>query len=455
MRYYTLLTLLLATSWMCGAIRSVDDASLIAAEQFSKLSATKVGMRKMVPTTLQLAGTRMKTNKAEAAFYVFNLSDYSGFAVVSADDRTEDVLCYSDEGSIDLEHLNPHLAWWLDRYQQQISSVTDETAYTPTEKAARRAMQYTAVSPLLGSRNWDQLKPYNNLCPIDPYDSTRSYTGCVATATAMIMAKWKYPQKGKGSKTYTCIFYDPDSYNERTGLYSKEVGRKELTVDFSQTTYDWDNMKDNYNTRYTKAQADAVATLMYHCGVAAEMYYAGDAAGGSGTYTDLMAVGLAEYFDYKYDKFITMYSYWDYGLAYTPDSVTEYGVERSKFESYFHKDIDAGRPILMGGEGDDGGHEFVCDGRDASGNFHINWGWSGSGNCYCTLSALNLSYDHYTTYGFSDNLDALIGLRPATDIQTGSPEVKDCSSQTEKKLIDGRLYLHRGEQWYDATGHKL
>ena len=68
----------------------------------------------------------------------------------------------------------------------------------------------------------------------------------------------------------------------------------------------------------------------------------------------------------------------------------------------------------MGGEDTDGGgHEFVCDGRDANNKFHINWGWEGDGNGYFAITSLKPTG---SSYNFSTNLDALIGLRPAVTL---------------------------------------
>lgn len=39
------------------------------------------------------------------------------------------------------------------------------------------------------------------------------------------------------------------------------------------------------------------------------------------------------------------------------------------------EELDAGYPLSYGGQSSGGGHAFVCDGYDAQGFFHINWGW--------------------------------------------------------------------------------
>ena len=389
--------------------RTAEEAASIAASFVNERPA----MRKMhkAPQTaasMRLAHTRQKSSSQDNAFYVFNRADNAGFIIVSADDRTnEDILGYSDGGAdFNMETINPNLRWWLERYEEEISAIQDND---PAIAQPRKALQVTAIAPLLKNKDgveitWYQEEPYYNLCPMDQRDNTRSLTGCVATAASQIMYKWRHPAQGTGSHSYTwydCMDDDCNNYKTKT-----------LSVNFGNTTYDWDNMLPAYEGKsYTTAQANAVATLMYHAGVACDMMYGGDATGGSGAWTDDMAYGLKTYFGYKFEKFITMYSESGYKSAKRADvaNVTaEFSVTTDQIATYFNADLEAGRPILMGGEStQSGGHEFVCDGRNSSGKFHINWGWEGSQNGYFSLTSLRPG-----EYYFSSKIDALIGLEP-------------------------------------------
>ena len=401
---------LLLSATLFAAPRTLEQAAEIAA-QFTnsqpQLSRMHKAPRKAA--NMRLAHKALQNNSETAAFYVFNQEGNNGFVIVSADDRTADeVLGYSENGSFNFENINPNFRWWLSRYVEEITilQTIDDSDFID-EPAPRKAKQVTAIPNLLVNSDnkeitWDQLTPYNNLCPTDQRDNTKCYTGCVATATSQIMYKWRWPKKGTGSSSYTwknCKNDDCSSYTT-----------KQLSANYGNTTYDWDNMLPAYSGKnYTTAQANAVATLMSHAGIAAEMSYGGDENGGSGAWTDNMAYGLMTYFGYKFDKFITMYSKASYGDVH--EGVTaEYSVSRDKFTEYFNTDLEAGRPILMGGEDSkNGGHEFVCCGRDANNKFYINWGWEGDGNGYFAISSLKPSG---TSYNFSTNLDAIIGLEP-------------------------------------------
>ena len=392
---------ILLSATMFAAPRTAEQAAQIAAEftnsqpQFNHIRKSARGV-----SNLRLAHTVAKPASTEAALYVFNQPDNNGWVMISADDRTLDVLGYTDKGQFDAENVNPNLKFWLSRYAEEIANVNDENAVD--HDAIKKATQATAIAPLLGDITWYQEAPYNNLLPIDKYDNTRCLTGCVATAASQIMRKWKHPLKGTGKKTY---IWQNDN---------KSSQKETLTADYGNTTYDWDNMLPAYEgVSYTTTQATAVATLMLHAGIACDMMYGGDKAGGSGAWTDDMGYGLKTYFDYSLTKFITMYSKNKYQNAKgtsVADIPSEFSVTSSQFTSYFNADLEAGRPIIMGGEDSNGGHEFVCDGRDSNGKFHINWGWEGSGNGYFAITALKPTG---TSYNFSSNIDAIIGLEPA------------------------------------------
>jgi len=73
---------------------------------------------------------------------------------------------------------------------------------------------------------------------------------------AQLMNYWKYPTSGMGSRTINYTKYGT------------------LTVNFEEAVYDFDNMLDTYTgSNYTDAQRDAVALLMYHCGISVGMQY--------------------------------------------------------------------------------------------------------------------------------------------------------------------------------------
>jgi len=418
------------------APRSMEQAAKVA-EQFVSESSNAIRKQAGLSTVpaVQLAKEYCQTNGA-AALYVFNRCDDGGYVIISADDRTEDVLGYTDSGRFDASKVNPSMQWWLDRYARQVASLSDSIS------SVRKAEEPTvdAIFPLLGATKWAQETPYYNKCPMDLFTSDTSLTGCVATAAAQIMKKWQYPSHGTGTHSYSWCLTQYLPYREDC---------KTLSLKYDTITFDWAHMKDSYKKNYTKQEAQAVATLMYACGVACDMEYSSD---GSGSFTDDMGYGLITYFDYTYTIFASATSRSEYSYAKGNAGIRldkyKFSCTTSELEDYLNADLEAGRPVLMGGRDSySGGHEFVCDGRDSSGKFHINWGWSGDENGYYTLSALGKSYD------FSNDIDMLVGLQPS--VITAIDEQQATASSAKKWMHQGRLYINHNGVLYDVLGNQL
>lgn len=452
---YILLVFAFIASSLNMAARSQQQAADIAARFLNSLPSTSdtvKGTRTHKSTALSLAHTRyILQEDSEAvtpivAFYVFNQAD-GGYAIVSAIDGTPDILVYSDKDTFCADRLNPSFAFWLNMLQEELSAVQHQKNYT-----VRTDSKTTPIAPLLVNDrgeaiNWHQLEPYNSLCPTNYLTGEQCATGCVATAAGMVLAKWRYPEQGIGQKTI--YWQDIRPSNESSILQNEFV---ELTADFQNTHYDWNNMLPTYlGVETTLEQKTAVATLLYHLGIASEMVYDIAEAGGSGTYTDYMAAGLEEHFDYRYDKFVSTLSeeeYTCYGTFPSHAHTSEWNVTKDQLADFFNADLEAGRPIIVGGEDKNDGHQFVCDGRDERGYFHFNWGWNGSGNNYCLLTSL---IPEGQKTNFSLCIDAIIGLEPKftpTDI-TSAPS---SSRPATKTLRNGKLLIHHNDKTYNAQG---
>jgi len=433
--------LLILCGWLplmaMGTIRSVDEATRLA-QQFAMTGNDNARRTSGSGTSVALAQQYMLQDGVTPAMYVFNRGEQDGYVLISADERLEAVLGYTDSGRFDINGASPALQWWLRRYAEQISewSALDE------QEAMESTETTTTISPLLGTVQWAQEVPYYNQCPKDLFTDSISMTGCVATAAAQIMKKWQYPEHGTGTHSYEYCqtTYQPYRHQCQT-----------LTLNFDTISFDWAGMRNLYRFKYSKREAQAVATLMYACGVACDMTYTSD---GSASYTDDMGYGLITYFGYTYQVFATACSRKLYRAAkqyYGKDIAldkTHFSCTTSELEAYLNADLEAGRPVLMGGQDEQyGGHEFVCDGRDANGLYHINWGWNGGENGYYTLSALGKSYN------FCNNIDMLIGLQPATYTAIGTQRAN--LPKVHKYMHQGRLYIECNGVVYDVLGCPL
>ena len=325
-----------------------------------------------------------RTAKSGNALYVFATPGSTMF--VSADDVAIPLLGYTDVPLKNLDNIPPAMKWWIDQYVRQIDYALTNPRATTTKTGlktlVRKAPQKAGrkdIAPLLSTK-WDQGAPYNTQCPA--LNGSTTYTGCVATAMAQAMYYHKWPAKGTGSKTYHW-----------------ENGNKTLTGSLN-VTFDWNNMLLTYPdaTSGTTTQRNAVATLMKTCGYSVEMDYGGDNEGGSGALTSNLTNALIDNFGY------------DAAAAYERRDY----FPTSTWERMVYEDLANVGPVIYGGQGDMGGHCFVCDGYSAADNkFHINWGWSGDSDGYFALDALDPEDlgAGGGGGGFDYGQDAVFGLR--------------------------------------------
>lgn len=349
------LMLLLSVSTIAGP-RSYQQAKAIAQRQAALLG---IEMDAEVAASAK-AAPRMSVSSAVSpsatCYYVFANGEDKGFTIVSGDDRMPEVVGYSAQGTYDPDHLPANYVDFMKAYQETVEALLKGDAQVSGGLAEARQWRAervgtAAVAPLLGGIKWNQMEPYNNRCPL--YKGTnRSVTGCVATAMAQVMMYHQYPKELKA----TIEAYTTQSY----GIQIPEIS--------SGATYDWDNMLPDYSkTDYSSAQADAVAKLMYHCGAAVQMNY------GPSSGANVTPAILATYFGYDADLM---------------QDLTRTCFTLQQWMTLVDNELKAKRPILYSGKSSGGGHEFVCDGSDGKGLYHINWGWGGYQDGYFDLTIL-------------------------------------------------------------------
>lgn len=383
------LMLLLSVSAIAGP-RSYQQAKAIAQRQAAMLG---IEMDAEVAASAK-AAPRMSVSSAVSpsatCYYVFANGEDKGFTIVSGDDRMPEVVGYSAQGTYDPDHLPANYVGFMKAYQETVEALLKGDAQVSGGLAearqwrAERAGTAAAVAPLLGGIKWNQGAPYNKMCPI--YNGTnRAVTGCVATAMAQVMMYYKYPKELKA----TIEGYTTKSYKMNVPKIN------------SGATYDWDNMLPNYSkSDYSSAQANAVAKLMYHCGAAVKMDY-GPSSGANVT-PDI----LATYFGYDADLM---------------QDLTRTVFTLQQWMTLIDNELKAKRPILYCGQSSDGGHEFVCDGSDGKGLYHINWGWGGYQDGYFDLTILQPTKggagSGSAIDGYNRDCSMIIGIAPDNGVE--------------------------------------
>ena len=379
------LTLLLA-AFFVGNANSVDvDAAKAIGTKFLKASTNL----KSVPELTLV--TTYQIDRGDAAFYVFNATD--GFVIVAADDCATPILAYSDKGSFDVVDIPPAMQAYLEGFVEQIEygienniSADEKTAGQWQLVKATGRMHDERNTPVVGplvTATWWQNTYYNRMCPEDPKSSDDGHVlvGCVATAMGEIMHYYKWPETGNGTHSYT-----PSGYPTQT-------------ANFGATTYDWNNMPNNLISTSTETQINAVALLLWHCGVSVNMNY-GLAASGANSVN--VPNALLSYFRYSTE------------LSYAEKKDFDDAVWLAMVKACLDKE----RPLYYSAAsvnalGQRSGHAFVCDGYDADDKLHFNWGWNGGNNGYYALSAMNPG-----SFKFKFQHAAIFNIHPDKDATT-------------------------------------
>ena len=298
------------------------------------------------------------TNRGEACFYAYNVGN-DGFVIVSADDRFRPIVGYSDEGPFETENMSPELAFYLEKI---IEARTSPNAVLFDD--AEQEWQSVSTTGRTLSRNggrgvdyicttkWNQDSPYNLYAPeASSGPGGRCYAGCVATAMSQVMKRWDHPTQGSGSHSYYCYGYGMQSAN------------------FGETTYDWEHMPDRL-TGASQQEIEAVATFMYHCGVAVEMQFSPN---GSGANSWDVPYAIQQYFSDSTHADLKMRD--QYSLT--------------NWQNMLKESFDIGWPVYYSGYSSSAGHAFVCDGYDDSDLFHFNWGWGGSSDGWFVIDEID------------------------------------------------------------------
>lgn len=410
------LTLFQVLAW--AGPRSFQQAQAIAERQ-AALQGIIMDQQQVSKARKQYLLNGSSSSETATSYYVFDNGSDKGFTIVSGDDELPEIVGYSAHGNS--EHLmkTEGCAAFLKAYQKFVAAFTQGDAKARKILAEQRALKADAryqqpkIDPLLGDIAWNQLTPYNKMCPIYK-GSSLSATGCVATAMAQVMMYYQYPKELKA----TIPAYTTTTNKLKVKAISK--GEK----------YDWDNMLPTYTQgKYNTTQANAVAKLMFHCGAAVQMDY-GDSSGAW-----VLPEDMSTYFGYDADLLQEVYRSF-YTLA--------------EWKEILDRELEAKRPILYGGAAsDESGHQFVCDGSDGEGLYHINWGWSGYSDGYFDITLLDPAVRGTgagtSANGYNRNCSVIIGIAPDNGIKD-EPLVKEHSLYADAYEDHRKCTITNGER---------
>ena len=351
-----LLTLVLAVILGIGTI-SAKSVDVNTAKSLGQMFV-QANFEKTMRADLQLYYT-VTSDNGEPCVYVFNIGN-EGFVMVAASDNVCPILAYSENGPFDASNPYNGAMFMLETYKNSISyAIEKNIKATPKIAGQWESLRNCGrlsnkrggtVGPLVRTK-WNQNSPYNLYAPAAAGGpGGRCYAGCVATAMSQVMKYWDHPAQGTGSHT---------DYNSGFGP---------LTANFGATTYHWELMPRTLSGA-SQEQIEAVATLMYHCGIAVDMHYAID---GSGAFSADVPPAMANYFDYNYCIQRQRSSY-----------------SLDNWVAMLKAEFDLGRPVYYSGQSSEGGHAFVADGYNEDDFISFNFGWSGTDDNWYQVDAID------------------------------------------------------------------
>jgi len=362
------------------------NAARMVASSYLKSTAHGGSFKAPAVSDLKLAfaGESSVTPNSNA-YYAFNITG-GGFIIIAGEDRANQVLGYSDRGNLDFNNLPDNFKALLSSYKEEIEYLQAHPELNVTP--ALRTSRGTGVEPLIKT-NWGQEMPYYLQCPV--YNGEYCVVGCVATAMAQVMYYWQYPTSCSSVQSYYCydIGQTIPALPATTFDYSKMLP--------SYCHWDWDKSELIQDT-YTDEQAQAVAKLSRYCGQAVNMGYSPE---GSGAYVFSQLQAMKD-FGYSDDaRDVSRSSWWE----------TNYTTE--EWEALLKEELDLRRPILYSASDPSaGGHAFICDGYNAEGLFHFNFGWYGTCDGWYASTALNMTHRDGDYLRFNSNHEVLLDVVP-------------------------------------------
>ncbi|MEX2372029.1 MAG: C10 family peptidase, partial [Bacteroidales bacterium] len=347
------------------------QAEPVSREEVKKVANRVIELYNTSGTRAVAEVTAHQLENGATAYYLVELQP-TGWVIVSADDILKPVIGFSFDNQ-----LEPFDQWewsakvWFSKIDKHIGLALENPDLEKNEgwtslysSGYLKSTTIQEIKPII-KVNWDQGSGWNRYSPADSKGpGGHAYIGCVSVCMAQAMSVYEYPAYPKGEHGYT---HDDYGY---------------LYVNYdNQPAYDWSNMSASYSDNEN-------ARLLYHLAVAVDMDFGAD---GSGAYTRKTPSVMKEHFGYSES------AKYEYRVNFTD----------AQWKQKLIDELVQGRPLIYAGDGNNNepGHAFNVDGVKSDGNyFHLNWGWSGSGNGYYTLDALipngqNFSFDQAAVFG--------------------------------------------------------
>lgn len=342
-----------------------------------------------------------------ASVHVVRLSD-GGFVITSSDTRREPILAFSSGADLVADARNPLWAMLSADISalsaapggstalQSVSSSSASARWARLLAGGARLQSLKSVSdvcvaPLIKSK-WGQAQNsmYSN-CGTNcfNYYTPNNYAcGCVATSLAQLMRYHRHPASITPVSRTCSVLGSSTRLTQMGG------------------SYDYDHMKlvpeaywglSWYDGGATEEERAAIGKLTYDCAVAMQTSWVRDSSGA----VNGGAGGAA-----AHGPLQTVFNYANARVAANGLSNAEYR------ERIICSNLAAGYPILLGIDGNDGGHAILADGygySDTVRYVHLNMGWSGYEDVWYALPEDSCSE---ASFAFSEVATAVYNIFP-------------------------------------------
>ena len=360
---------------MASSAQSITDSQ--AMEKARKfLRSDRLGKRMAPGAAVQLkqvSQQQILPDTRGSQLYIFNVGNDGGFVIVSGDERTPEILGYTDKGNLNAHDMPENMRFWLQGYADEILALQEgaggaEVSGVSKVSEVSGVSTRSAVSPFLGCE-WGQDAPYNLKCPV--IGNVNAPTGCTALALAQVL-----------------YYLRPENVASIPSYVTSSHGIEMPTL--PATSFNWDIMRPSYSALDTDASAQEAARLMLYCGQHLGMDYREESSGAS--------VG----------RFIARGANDHFGICNTASQLHRDYFSSEEWDAIIYKEVSSHRPVIVSGTKYNGAHAFVCDGYDGNGLYHINWGWDGIYNGYFHLNRLNAKTR--TNDGYNSTHFIFVGL---------------------------------------------
>lgn len=359
------------------------------AQQFLMSKTNQGQFMTSVPQVKWMHEEKNSSRADIVAYYIVNTD--KGFVIVAGDDRAQEILAYGD-APLDRNSLPDNMKFWLGYYKKQLEFLQARPGIVVSKPVISAGQ---SVEPMLEAM-WNQDRPYYLQCPKD--GDAYALTGCACTSLAQVFYHWQYPT-------------DPTpvipGYTTRNGKFTLPA--------LPSVTFDWDNILPTYQLfHYDDTNSAAIAQLMRYIGQAEQMNY--DKAGSDAWEDDI--VRACDIFGYEDAEAVYKST-----INFDTGEETTY-ISDEDWSLLMQEELLAGRPMVFCAFDYSNayqlynGHAFNVDGYDATnGTFHINWGWSGTGNGYFAMNAFaNQGSNYHMGQRIVKNIKPSVAVLPTIKV---------------------------------------